>query len=101
MADINRIAATYQQSADKTTSATPSTATAMVATSLITEQAIFYADAGNTANIVIGPTSAGTLYSVAAGQWFLIEPKGGRPVDLATWYVKSSAASQTYRIEYL
>lgn len=86
-----------------TTSGTPGTVSAMTSTTVGTPFAIFFADPTNTASISIGPTSAASLYAVAAGTQYIIQcaPSQYGVVELETWYVKSTGASQAYKVTYV
>lgn len=63
--------------------------------------ACVYADAGNAADITIGPDANCDVYPVSAGQFHLIPMMPDREVfDMADWNVKSASASQTYKVLY-
>ena len=60
------------------------------------------AASGNSANVDVGPTSAADLMSIGAGlSGYEIPMPDGTVFDLADWYLKSTAASQTLTIAYL
>lgn len=86
----------------RTTSGSANTAAPLSATSLIAQRALVSADAGNSANVGVGPTAAANLYSIPAGvSGYVIEMPDGTAFDLADWYCFSTAASQSLRVAYI
>lgn len=85
-----------------TTSATPGAATPLVGTATLVRQASISTDATNSANVGVGPNSSANLFSIPAdASGYDIPMPDGTSFDLADWFCKSTAASQTLRISYL
>ncbi len=86
----------------RTSSGTPNTATALSPTPLLVRQVSISAASGNSTSVEVGPTSAANLMSIGAGlSGYEIPMPDGTVFDLADWYLKSTAASQTLIVAYL
>jgi hypothetical protein len=83
-----------------TTSATPGTVTSINGASLPVAYAYFKADGANTDAVGIGPTTDADMLSVAVGLPNEVDPPALTAIDLVTWKMKSTGASQVVVIFY-
>jgi len=96
LTEVEWVQATYA------TSGTPNTPTRISSSSLKVRKAVFNAPSTNAAAVGVGPTSAASLDSLAAGvSGYIIEMPDGTAFDLSNWYGTSASASQALTIAYL
>lgn len=86
------------------TSATPNEVTPMIPHDLpehTVKTAYFTADANNSGDISIGPDINASYKLFGAGASWPIETTAPIRSDIGRWYVKSSTASQAYKVLYV
>ena len=85
-----------------TTSATPGLATAIDCAVKQGLRAFIFANAGNMAAISIGTTSDAACFSIGPGAYFeipgVVNFTAQQGIDVSKWWVKSTAAAQTFRV---
>lgn len=65
-------------------------------------RALIKADAGNAADVSIGPDQNADMDTIGAGMTYSIPDAGdGRAFTLGNWWVKSASATQKVRITYV
>ena len=83
-----------------TAHATPNTAKALSASTLLVRYAKVFAGASNTVVLTIGPTAAADMENVEVGLPVAIDAPANTAFDLAAWYAKSSVTVETAVIFY-
>lgn len=83
-----------------TSSGTPSTPTVLNATPLAVRYFKVFAKSDNSADGVIGPTSAADMETVGVALPVAVDAPTNTSIDLNLWYGQSTAASQIFYIYY-